>query len=494
MRVWIYTRESQNSLEEQKKQVRKFCEQKGWIIAGESGDRSNGFNYKRAGLNEAIMESSMGNADAVVIKDRSVLGQDPWMNSCMIEELSRSDIKIYSMEDGLLNKLLDQKEIRVTFQKPQRTAGVRDGFLMVMAYKPGERERRSPIVLPMEPEDIDSAKEWFHVDSLDDLEISRIFVHAQVPWKEFCYDCSIRELDQYMNWCQALPEPYVENNYLLLDAILDAEDPANYSEVEDILGHLDRYQFYREDEMEAIYDPDSDDIWFTSAGYAKTVLLGELPYPAGDIKNIHDFGDAGSKQVLYQYGLYCMREHHVACTAYGYVKSNGPFYTEERKAESMRLFQKLTGEVMAGGDETPSCLDGMGLVPYMNAIRERMASTLNKEYDGSGLLNSFWDSHIRQKLISVRPSVDEYDGRLYQTLEIKSHGSLNEREIGMIKEEWMDRKKTDWISFVYQMETEDGGHLRIIPHDDMSAIQTEAELTGIDSGIDEGVDNQIMSI
>jgi len=90
MRVWIYTRESQNSLEEQKKQVRKFCEQKGWEIAGESGDRSNGFNYKRAGLNEAIMESSMGNADAVVIKDRSVLGQDPWINSCMIEELSRS--------------------------------------------------------------------------------------------------------------------------------------------------------------------------------------------------------------------------------------------------------------------------------------------------------------------------------------------------------------------------------------------------------------------
>ena len=29
MRVWIYTRESQNSLEEQKKQVRKFCEQQG---------------------------------------------------------------------------------------------------------------------------------------------------------------------------------------------------------------------------------------------------------------------------------------------------------------------------------------------------------------------------------------------------------------------------------------------------------------------------------
>ena len=127
MRVWIYTRESQNSLEEQKKQVRKFCEQKGWEIAGESGDRSNGFNYKRAGLNEAIMESSMGNADAVVIKDRSVLGQDPWINSCMIEELSRSDIKIYSMEDGLLNKLLDKRDIRVTFQKPQRTTGVRDG-------------------------------------------------------------------------------------------------------------------------------------------------------------------------------------------------------------------------------------------------------------------------------------------------------------------------------------------------------------------------------
>ena len=358
MRVWIYTRESQNSLEEQKKQVRKFCEQKGWEIAGESGDRSNGFNYKRAGLNEAIMESSMGNADAVVIKDRSVLGQDPWINSCMIEELSRSDIKIYSMEDGLLNKLLDKRDIRVTFQKPQRTTGVRDGFLMVMAYKPGERERRSPIVLPMEPEDIDSAKEWFHVDSLDDLEISRIFVHAQVPWKEFCYDCNIRELDQYMNWCQALPETYVENNYLLLDAILDAEDPANYSEAEDILGHLDRYQFYREDEMEAIYDPDSDDIWFTPAGYAKTVLLGELPYPAGDIKNIHDFGDAGSKQVLYRYGLYCMREHHVACTAYGYVKSNEPFYTEERKVESMRLFQKLTGEVMAGRDGTGTLYEG----------------------------------------------------------------------------------------------------------------------------------------
>ena len=64
----------------------------------------------------------------------------------------------------------------------------------------------------------------------------------------------------------------------------------------------------------------------------------------------------------------------------------------------------------------------------------------------------------------------------------------------MIKEEWMDRKKTDWISSVYLMETEDGGYLRIIPHNDMSAIQTEAELTGIDSGIDEGVDNQIMSI
>ena len=112
-----------------------------------------------------------------------------------------------------------------------------------------------------------------------------------------------------------------------------------------------------------------------------------------------------------------MKEHHVACTDYGYVKSNRTFLEEDRETTTAYLFQEMEGCYFWYDDERePIELDGHGLIPYECHIKKAMERLLQDDFDDSGLLDTLFDAHVRQKFISVRPSADIYHDTLYQAI------------------------------------------------------------------------------
>lgn len=485
--AWIYVRDSRGNTESQKEQLREYCNQKRWKIEGESGDTTHGMDYNRAGLQEAIRNNCNGNADLLVVKNLSVLGRDMQENCRIMRELNRYGAAVFSADDEMLITLSLNERLAIYIPDRLTMREIEENNITIIVHKPGEENRRVTIYIPMNSDDMEELKEGFHVDSLDMLKPDRVAVNADWPWMRSCYDYSIMEMDQYVKLCQSVPDIYRENQFRLLRAILDAEDPDNFQEAREILENLERYQLYTEDEMVADHDSLFGEIVFTPSGYAKSVLSGKLPYPAGDIKSIQAFGPTDYKRLLYRYGIYCMKEHHVACTDYGYVKSSRPFLNEGRESITTCLFQEMEGRYFwYDNDQEPIDLDGHGLVPYEYHIKKAMERLLHEYFDDSGLLDTFVDFHLRQKLISVRPSVAVYQDVLYQTLEFKSHGPLRADDIDVIKEEWLEMDKAGWAERLSDEVGFETGWLSISLNTDWDALLTGEELTARNTNMDMG--------
>lgn len=76
-KAWLYYRvstghvEQDSSLEVQREVCRRFCEEQGWEIVGESQDRKSGTKLTRAGFREAATAIATGAADVLVAKHLS---------------------------------------------------------------------------------------------------------------------------------------------------------------------------------------------------------------------------------------------------------------------------------------------------------------------------------------------------------------------------------------------------------------------------------------
>ena len=101
-----------------------------------------------------------------------------------------------------------------------------------------------------------------------------------------------------------------------------------------------------------------------------------------------------------------MKEHHVACTDYGYVKSNRTFLEEDRETTTAYLFQEMEGWHFWYDDERePIELDGHGLIPYECHIKKAMERLLARHYSGAVLpkeLEPYFSYEEYRKIFQTR--------------------------------------------------------------------------------------------
>ena len=100
-----YTRLSQKSdisIRRQKELIREYCANRGFELAAiyDDGQRSSGFDDDRPAYNEMMERVRAGEADAVVVRDRTRLGRDKHLRMEHFARMARLGVELHTVEDG----------------------------------------------------------------------------------------------------------------------------------------------------------------------------------------------------------------------------------------------------------------------------------------------------------------------------------------------------------------------------------------------------------
>lgn len=72
------------------------------------------------------------------------------------------------------------------------------------------------------------------------------------------------------------------------------------------------------------------------------------------------------------------------------------------------------------------------------------------------------DEQLQQKVFSMKPTVESWQGELWGVLEVKSHGILSPEELATLTEEWSGQESDGWgESFEQRSIKTDAGELYI---------------------------------
>ena len=111
-------------------------------------------------------------------------------------------------------------------------------------------------------------------------------------------------------------------------------------------------------------------------------------------------------------------------------------------ASVIRLYSPLLAELV-DEDGYSSSLSSVGLISYEEDIRDAIAADdiLKTE---KGLADYLDNQLLKQRVISMCPTVERYQYNLWGVLEIKSHGELNQEELEVLKREWAGQACDGW--------------------------------------------------
>lgn len=107
-----------------------------------------------------------------------------------------------------------------------------------------------------------------------------------------------------------------------------------------------------------------------------------------------------------------------------------------------RLYSGLVGEVVDSGDYCKS-LDANGLCGYEYTIQKALQNDWIREHE-KGLAEYLDTGSLKDKVISMYPTVEVWDYRLWGVLEVKSRGELTGEETARIKGEWRGQMMDGW--------------------------------------------------
>lgn len=227
----------------------------------------------------------------------------------------------------------------------------------------------------------------------------------------------------------------------------------------------------------------------------KAVLTAECPRSLDEATDV--LSDLDYYQVLSEYGsLYVSR----FCEAYldwnslgkALMKRDGTRWSEQgtvlrdewhcselcENASVIRLYSPLLAELV-DEDEYSSSLSSVGLISYEEDIRDAIAADdILKTEKGLG---DYLDNQLlKQRVISMRPTVERYQYNLWGVLEIKSHGELNPEELEVLKREWAGQACDGWGECFSQegIECESDCDLYVYFGHSKFRVQTEQELKG----------------
>ncbi|WP_455437654.1 hypothetical protein [Hungatella hathewayi] len=159
-------------------------------------------------------------------------------------------------------------------------------------------------------------------------------------------------------------------------------------------------------------------------------------------------------------------------------KQNEKVVSKENVVET-RLYSSLQGEfVDSEGDS--SFLDAYGLLGYDYTIRKALKNDWIREHE-TGLAEFLEIELLKDKIVSMYPSVEVWDYQLWGVLEVKSKGELDQDEIDIIKREWRGQMTDGWGEGFFQDEIDcDEGCNLFVDFGAASCrgVFTESELKG----------------
>lgn len=131
-------------------------------------------------------------------------------------------------------------------------------------------------------------------------------------------------------------------------------------------------------------------------------------------------------------------------TSLGIVKSqNHAFPALSDELKTTRLFSPLSAHCYekyrfngkTKYEEYPVRWDGYSLVNYQESIRKALGREC-KWMGKNGLAEFLNNALLKRKIACMMPGIEEWDRRLWGVLEVKSYGTLFERELQEVIEEW----------------------------------------------------------
>lgn len=91
------------------------------------------------------------------------------------------------------------------------------------------------------------------------------------------------------------------------------------------------------------------------------------------------------------------------------------------------------------------------------------------------------DDALKSKVYSMKPTVEEWDGRLWGVLEVRTHGELSPPELEALKSEWCGQESDGWGEGLEQrpIRTSEGElYVSFWSSDNNFFMKTEEELKG----------------
>lgn len=170
--------------------------------------------------------------------------------------------------------------------------------------------------------------------------------------------------------------------------------------------------------------------------------------------------------------------------------------SSERKIIEIKLYSPLTGSFYdSEGYGRP--LSSGALYGYKRELQKALEKDWIEQKE-RGLAEYLSAPALRERIISMHPSVEAWQYSLWSVLAVKCHGALSAGELEALKDEWHGQMTDGWgESFAEDAIDCDEGCCLYVDYRDTgrNRIRTEQELKGIteEQGIHDDTDVQRMA-
>lgn len=271
----------------------------------------------------------------------------------------------------------------------------------------------------------------------------------------------LKDVESLNQFAQLLKEKNMANDSQSLNvlmAILEGECPRNMEEVMKVVSDLGWYQIL--DDMQSPEDYARFKLKHDGSVFATPICESYL--------DLRGLGEA------------LLKRDGAMMTEHGLVTSDS--WCCERPSDNAvvtRLFSPLAG-TYEDEEEYQSLFSAYNLAGYEYNIRKAIEDDYIQEGQ-KGLAQYLDNQLLKQRLISMFPTVEVYRYHLWGVLEIKTWGELQPEEWDYVKEQWTGQASDGWGEGFEQtgIEVGEGDTLYVHFYADGMNIQTEEELKGI---------------
>lgn len=344
----------------------------------------------------------------------------------------------------------------------------KEGLFLVHLYRmPGKKPMRYCVSLPAEEEKLNMARKALGIHDFSECGMNQYGgpldqLRGYLP--------VVKEVESLNRFANLLKEQVLSDdlqNVNRLMAALEAECPRSMEEAAMIAKNLSRYQI-----VEDIQSPED---------YARYKMEHDGSVFASSICKSHLDWHGLGEELLNRDGAMMTENGLVNCEE----------WLCERLPDEVvvtRLYSPLAG-TFEDEEEYRSSLSAFSLAGYEYNIRKAIEEDSIQDVR-KGLAEYMDHQLLKQRVISMFPTVETYRYHLWGVLEVKSRGKLQPEEWDFIKEQWTGQASDGWGEGFEQNEIDcgEGGYLYVHFHADGMPIQTEEELKG---GVQELTDIQM---